>query len=165
VKIRLGFVTNSSSTNFIIAWKGKENDFEDLINKHRDLFPTQYTKFVCHERNYCYETVTDCLLVKKGDILPIKEIVSNFLIGREEWVKWIVSEDGKQDRAEFANPFIKFIDAVLDYIKDMDYGIQTIIGDFFPAEFINEEYGSIACDEIENFFDSDFCLLNFDKIN
>jgi hypothetical protein len=36
-KLRLGFVTNSSSTNFVIAWKGKKEDFEDLLKEHLGL--------------------------------------------------------------------------------------------------------------------------------
>jgi hypothetical protein len=39
MKMRLGFITNSSSTNFIIAWNGDKDDLANLLNKHRELFP------------------------------------------------------------------------------------------------------------------------------
>jgi hypothetical protein len=39
MKLRLGFVTNSSSTNFVIAWKGKKEDLKTILESHRSIFP------------------------------------------------------------------------------------------------------------------------------
>ncbi len=37
--IRLGYVTNSSSTQHIIAWQGKKKDIKKLLKKHAEIFP------------------------------------------------------------------------------------------------------------------------------
>lgn len=44
---RLGFVTNSSSTNHIIFWKGQKEDLKDLLLAHREKF--------CLECDLCEE--------------------------------------------------------------------------------------------------------------
>jgi hypothetical protein len=41
MKLRLGFVTNSSSTNHIIAWNGKKEDLRSILEAHKKQFPTK----------------------------------------------------------------------------------------------------------------------------
>lgn len=38
MKLRLGYVTNSSSTNHIICWNGSDEDLKALLQKHREKF-------------------------------------------------------------------------------------------------------------------------------
>ena len=40
MRIRLGHVTNSSSTNHIIMWRGAKDDLRRLLEAHAHVFPT-----------------------------------------------------------------------------------------------------------------------------
>jgi len=42
IRIRLGYVTNSSSTNHIIMWKGAKEDLRNLLELHSNIFPLSY---------------------------------------------------------------------------------------------------------------------------
>ncbi len=101
--IRLGHVTNSSSSNHIIAWNGKLNDLIDILQEHETVFPTSYYS---HGTSHNYVTNTD-------------EII-NHIIQHIHGSHYKEDKDRMEKVNDEINSF-RDISNKLDIIKDKDW--------------------------------------------
>jgi hypothetical protein len=93
VKIRLGFVTNSSSTNHLVMWKGNPKDLLFILTAHRAHFDKVLAAH--HEVNVEHEASSASLIQELllqidnagyqyiGDMCPEYDFMSNPRMGSE----------------------------------------------------------------------------------
>jgi hypothetical protein len=137
MKLRLGFVTNSSSTNFVIAWKGKKEDFAYLISKHKEAFPDTYIRpFSSNYEERFYnlrEIIVEQIIEVATERIsqPEKYIkgYENQIADAYDQLKYL--EKPGRPITEFERELysIRRFETVIDLIKDKDWVTNIYFGD------------------------------------
>lgn len=78
MKIRLGFVTNSSSTTHIMMWKGDKDKLRDLLEAHRKRFDLSYVDCMDEKRQVTSDQVAEAILSK----LDTTETAKDYAAGK-----------------------------------------------------------------------------------
>jgi len=79
MKLRLGFVTNSSSTNHVITWKGNAEDLFNIFKKYKEDYAKEF-KATLEELKELANAITDFAYEAKG----LGVTTASFSIGTED---------------------------------------------------------------------------------
>jgi len=132
LKLRLGFVTNSSSTNHTIMWKGDKQNLKEILIKHKNIFPTSLD-WGYAEYSITSEEIIDAIMSmlhtaqEKSDI--IKELEER-LISAHAWVQ----KEANRSHGiiyGYAAEEVAYVEKILDAAKngDFDWKLDVSFGD------------------------------------
>ncbi len=126
--IRLGYVTNSSSTQHIIAWKGKKEDLFDLLVKHIGIF-----------------------LPKKSHV-TIESMAKYIVLCLESINNWSGEGEGITTPIEFIRNCLEFgyggtedVYTRIDRIANMNFVANIGFGESCGEEDTNLDWGRDEC--------------------
>jgi len=140
----MGFVTNSSSTQHIIAWKGKEEDLLALLQKHSDIFPDYSWVYPSAEKEgITNESLINCL------------------------VECLDPRYADKDCGEGINSIIEFLKNCIKFDDGHDEEIINNIDKIAQMDFVaNVSFGEVGrvCEEAILDFASDSCLYDGDEM-
>lgn len=102
MKLRLGFVTNSSSTNYTLVWRGKPGDLPALIENWKSYLQELYNKA------YVLEDLRDD---EDEDSVPTLDEILTDMVDKFSFQSWNSKE----------------ADAPI-YLEDFDISISSIYG-------------------------------------
>lgn len=124
MKLRLGFVTNSSSTNYVIAWKGEKRDLFDLVKEHIYLMNSMA---YCPECGQSLPPKDQFQIVFQGH--SDDEILFKKIVSVKDWF-------GTLDEYGYDSSNDSSIEKE---VKDMDWVYEFLLHDNVDAEIINHK--------------------------
>jgi hypothetical protein len=127
MKIRLGFITNSSSTNHIIMWKGDKYDLKKLLIERISIFPTNFSSY----KNYQIEKVNvlDAIL-SMIEAATDKEAMIKELQERLDWAeRWYKNAKNYSYSKDYAKEALIFAKKLVELSKNKDWMLEVSFGD------------------------------------
>jgi len=130
MKIRLGFITNSSSTNHIIMWKGDKYDLKRLLLEKISIFPTNFSGYA---QNYHVDKseILDAILSmieRSLDKSSIQKELAERLEYAERWYKESI-QDKRPWGTSWAEEEVKFTKELISLSEDKDWMLEISFGD------------------------------------
>ena len=133
MKIRNGFVTNSSSSSFIIAYKSEEElnkDIEKVLEK--EPFDMSYSHLSCGDleskaREYILNGIKNGVMSKEEILKELKEEFESearwkFFYSKRQWnFEYLESDEYKNKETEYVNEMIKMIEKELEGMGFVSY--------------------------------------------
>ena len=143
MKIKLDFITNSSSTAFFFIFKGDKNSLLDLIVKHSKIFNIDLSEEDWEEKMYCdymfvIDSINKCLQSKEIKIKKISDLIEQYKNNIEEVEKCIRKESSNNTiisfYTELKNEYLSKLEKIetceklgftnlLTYYSDYSYNI------------------------------------------
>jgi hypothetical protein len=155
MKVRLGFITNSSSTNHIMMWKGSQYDLKKFLMENLSVFPTESDGY---NQKYVVEKgeILDAILSMINNAMnkeAIKEELQNRLERAERWYE---EEKERKDSwsVDWEKEELEFAKKLLNSAEDKDWMLEVSFGD-------NE--GDFAGGNIGNIMDYEGRLININE--
>ena len=164
MKLRLGFITNSSSTNFIIAWNGNKNDIVCLLNKHIELFPKFPPPFIDKKKDYQenefgQKIVDQILSIVNLRITRTNKYIRKIKIAIRD-MQDCLSELKDPDILEKYNETIDIFNEACEALSNKKYAINIRFGND-NADFKEDTGVAMFCGSGPHFYnDNDLLIVN-----
>jgi hypothetical protein len=130
MKLRLGFVTNSSSTNHIIMWRGSQNDLQKILMEKIEMFPDHYDSYN-KTHNIDKIEIVYAIISKADKAWNKQEMLTELNIRLKHAEQWY-KETGKRDdtfSGKYALEHLKFIENLIEASKNKDWMLEVYFGD------------------------------------
>jgi hypothetical protein len=126
MKVRLGFVTNSSSTNHIMMWSGDKYDLKKILIEKINIFPKTYSNYSV-DKSEILDAILSMIQSSTDQEAMRKELQEQL-----EWAKnWYdeAKQDGRKWSMEFAADEMEFIKELIELSKNKDWMLKISFGD------------------------------------
>ena len=147
MKVRCGFVSNSSSTSHIIAWCGDVSALGDFLRENLEVLPAQYVSYEDVDDTNRYvtpEEIIHAILEEASSVMSSDEYARGLRKRLNRYERYI--EEAREDEDELEESFLSCvledIRGVLEMISKHDWVVDISFGNN-DGDFAHTAIGAV----------------------